>query len=61
MSEYSKLVFAAVNSCKAGRVEILCAKLFGKKTTEEDSGYKVTVYSWLGKSYVTAFIRISAL
>lgn len=34
---------------------VLMARLFGEKRQAEDSGYKLTMYVWRGKFYVTSW------
>jgi hypothetical protein len=53
---------AACNTLAAGRIEMLLAKLFGKKYTAtdkwgNDEGCTLTLYRWRGKLYLTNFAR----
>lgn len=50
-----KPIFAAMNTLKAGWLELILAMLFGEKRVAEDSGVVVTMYKWRGKLYLTDF------
>lgn len=45
----------SINTMKAGWIELICAKLFGKKTVGRDGYYSVTVSYWRGRSYLLDF------
>lgn len=42
----------AVNTLKASRWELLCARIFGKKRTANDGGVTVTFLEWRDKLYL---------
>lgn len=46
------------NSFKAGLFEWWAARIFGKKTVTEDSGYILTVHNFRGKKYITDFKKV---
>lgn len=50
---------AAVESMRAGRLEILLARIFGNKTVTESEGYRLVIHDWRGKSYLTDFERFN--
>lgn len=50
-----KNVLAAINTIKAGRLELLLVRLFGRKTTTETAEAKTTVVEFRGKMYITEF------
>lgn len=43
---------ASINTLNAGWIELRLAKLFGKKSTHQDSGCIVTLSKWRGKFYL---------
>lgn len=45
----------SINTMKAGWLELVGAKLFGKKTTCHDGYYSVTVSYWRGRYYLLDF------
>lgn len=46
-------IFSALNTLKAGRLELFFAKLFGVKRTVRDSDCTVTMHYWRGTYYLT--------
>lgn len=45
---------AAIRTMEAAWWELICAKLFGKKSVGRDGDCVVTTHHWRGKSYMTA-------
>lgn len=49
MSEFET---AAFTTLKATWFQLICARVFGKKTVGRDSGCVITAYYWRGRIYV---------
>lgn len=45
----------ALRALYPSRVEMWCAKIFGRKVEGRDGGAVVTTYHWRGRIYVTDF------
>ncbi len=45
------------NTMTAGRITILLAKIFGRKTVARDMNFTVTIHHFMGKSYITNAVK----